>query len=346
MKVDFIVVGQGIAGTSFAFELLKNNKTFVLVDKFNAHTASRVALGVYNPLILKWFTKAWDIDNQLDYFYIFYNQLNHFLGDNLFSDIGIYKFLKNPYDQNNWLTKQSSSCRYQYMSKDLYSINNQGLINKNPYGLVKSAGKVNVQLLLNLFRDYCINKNLLLDTKLDYNKLKIDSNAIRFEGVEANKIIFCQGYAGIDNPYFNNLNFKPTKGEILTIYSKDLNLDKIIHSGFLFTPVGNDHYSIGATYDWKDMTINPTLQAKKKLIDGLNSILQTEFTIINHQVGIRPSTFDRRPFVDVHKKYSNLYVLNGLGTRGIILAPYLSKLLINSIYKNGTINNEISINRE
>tara|TARA_B100001250_G_scaffold413066_1_gene445995 strand:+ start:2891 stop:3931 length:1041 start_codon:yes stop_codon:yes gene_type:complete len=346
MKVDFIIVGQGIAGTSFAFELLKNNKTFVVIDKFNTDTASRIALGVYNPLILKWFTKSWDIDNQLDYFYIFYNQLNNFLGDNLFSDIGIYKFLKNPYDQNNWLTKQFRSSLSQYMSEDLYSINNQGLIHQKPYGLVKLAGKVNVQLLLKLFREYCINKNILIDTDLDYNNLNINSNSIFFQGIEANKLIFCQGYGGLDNPYFNNLNFKPTKGEILTIYSKDLNLEKIIHSGFLFTPIGNDYYSIGATYDWQDMTINRTVEAKTKLVDRLNSILKIKYKIINHQVGIRPSTFDRRPFIGEHNQYNNLYILNGLGTRGVLLAPYLSKLLINSIYKKGTINNEIHINRE
>ena len=75
MKVDFIIVGQGIAGTCFAFELLKQNKTFIIIDEKKETTASRVALGIYNPLVLKWFTKAWEIDNQLKYFYTFYNEV-------------------------------------------------------------------------------------------------------------------------------------------------------------------------------------------------------------------------------------------------------------------------------
>ena len=53
MNVDFIIVGQGIAGTCFAFELLKQNKTFVIIDHYTPNTSSRVALGVYNPLVLK-----------------------------------------------------------------------------------------------------------------------------------------------------------------------------------------------------------------------------------------------------------------------------------------------------
>ena len=345
MKVDFIIVGQGIAGTSFAFELIKRNKTFVVVDELQTDSPSRVALGVYNPLILKWFTKAWDIDNQLEYFYHFYNSFNYFLGSNLFSDIGIYKFLKTPYDQNNWLTKQTSVNRSQYMSPKLFSISNKGLINQKFYGIVQSAGRVNVQLLLDLFRQYCIKNNLLIDKKLNYNDLKINSKSIQYEHVKADKIIFCQGYSVLGNPYFNNLNLNPTKGEVLTIHSKNLKLKKIIHAGFLFSSINNDYYSIGATYDWTDINKTPTLAAKKKLVNALNSILKVEYEITNHQASIRPSTFDRRPIIGAHKKFKNLYILNGLGTRGILLAPYLSQCLVNNIYNDIPITKEISIDR-
>ena len=125
MNVDFIIVGQGIAGTCFAFELLKNKKTFIIIDEYRSNTSSRVALGIYNPLVLKWFTKPWNIDNQLTYFYHFYNQINKFLNHNFFYDIGIYKFLHTPYEQNNWLTKQTSVNRSQYMSPKLFSISNK-----------------------------------------------------------------------------------------------------------------------------------------------------------------------------------------------------------------------------
>ena len=130
MNVDFIIVGQGIAGTCFAFELLKHNKTFVIIDEFQLNTSSRIALGIYNPLVLKWFTKAWNIDAQIDYFYIFYNAFNVFLDEFLFEDIGIYKLLKTPYNQNNWLTKCNSSGRHNYMSDKLFSIDNKRLINR------------------------------------------------------------------------------------------------------------------------------------------------------------------------------------------------------------------------
>ncbi len=346
MKFDFIIIGQGIAGTCFAFELLSQNKTFIIVDSpVKENMSSRVALGIYNPLVLKWFTKVWNIENQLDCFYDFYDRINNFFNDSFFADIGVHKLLKTPYDQNTWLSKSFASKRFQYMSEDLLSIDNPSLRNNNLYGFVKSAGRVNVKQVLDSFRQYCLKKNLLIEEKFDYNKLIISSNSVSFNNIVADKIIFCQGYQGVDNPYFDNLNFKPTKGEILNIYSKDLKLKQIIHSRFLFTPIGNHHYSIGATYDWNNINVNPSSEAKKALSCQLDSILKIPYTITNQIAGIRPSTADRKPLVGRHEKYKQLYILNGLGTRGILLAPYLSKCLIEYIYKDVLLNHEININR-
>jgi len=345
MNVDFIIVGQGLAGTCFAFELIKQKKTFIIIDQYAPTTSSQIALGIYNPLILKWFTKPWEIDNQLKYFHIFYNQINTFLKNKFFNDTGIYKFLKTPYDQNNWLTKNTSSGRELYMSSQLHSLNNKGLVHNDFYGFVKSAGRLNIKLLLQSFRNYCKNKNQIIEEEFNYDNLRINSTSLSFKDINANNIIFCEGYSVINNPYFKNLNLKPTKGEILKIYCKDLNLKEIIHSGLLLVPLGDNYYSIGATYEWEDINTIPTTEAKKKIKVTLDSILNKPYKVINQLAGIRPSTIDRRPLVGAHKKYKNFYILNGLGTRGVLLAPFLSKCLIQSIYFNSPIMHDININR-
>ena len=121
---------------------------------------------------------------------------------------------------------------------------------------------------------------------------------------------------------------------MLVIYSKNLDLDKIIHSKFLFIPLGNDYYSVGATYNWNDITNETTLNGRQQLVNMLDSFLQVPYKIIHHKAGIRPSIFDRRPVVGSHSEHKNMYILNGLGTRGVLLAPYLSNVLCNYIYNN------------
>ena len=345
MQVDFIIIGQGLAGTCFALELLKHKKTFIIIDEHNANTSSRIALGVYNPIILKWFTKPWEIDSQMKQFDTFYNRINTVLNIKCLEDIGLYKYLNSIYEQNNWLLKSKSSGRNSYMSSKLYSIMNKGLINNEFYGLVKKSGRVNIKVFLESFRNYCITHNHIIEEKLNYNDLIINSSSVIFRNFTAKKVIFCQGYSGLKNPYFSNLNFSPTKGEILHIYCKDLNLKKILHSGLLLVPLGGDFYSVGATYNWNFINNEPTVESKNKIIDILDRTLNKPYHIIKHLAAIRPSTIDRKPFVGVHQDYKNIYIINGLGTRGVLLAPYLSNLLIQNIYYNKIIPVEIDVNR-
>ena len=66
---------------------------------------------------------------------------------------------------------------------------------------------------------------------------------------------------------------------------------------------------------------------------------------MNHVAGIRPTVKDRRPLVGQHEKYSNLYILNGLGTRGVMIAPYVAEKLFNFIEKGEDLDKEIDVNR-
>ena len=68
---DYIIVGQGIAGTVLAFQLrLKGRRVFV-IDKHRDHTSSKIALGTYNPMVLKRFTPCWKVEDQLTPLYDF-----------------------------------------------------------------------------------------------------------------------------------------------------------------------------------------------------------------------------------------------------------------------------------
>jgi len=343
MIFDFIIVGQGIAGTSFAFNLLRENKSFYLVDKLNSLSSSRIALGVYNPVILKWYTKPWHIQNQIDFFFKFYRNYEQFFKLTVIHDIGIYKYLHTNYDQNNWLTK--SLRLSQFLSTNLYSLNDESLINNKSYGLIDSSGKINVSKFLNSFRNFCSENNLLDNSQFDYEQLKISRNSVKYKNIKASNIIFCEGASASSNPYFNSLKFKPTKGEILDVEFKNYSFSSIIHSNLLFVPREDNLYSVGATYDWQYKSNLVTEKAKLKIQSVIKHTINSKFNLISHKCSIRPSTSDRRPYVGTHSNYSNLHILNGLGSRGVLLAPYLSKLLFDKIFYKKSIPQEIDIRR-
>ncbi|NNC69515.1 MAG: FAD-dependent oxidoreductase, partial [Flavobacteriaceae bacterium] len=69
------------------------------------------------------------------------------------------------------------------------------------------------------------------------------------------------------------------------------------------------------------------------------------YTIITHEAGIRPTVKDRRPLVGIHPEKKQLAVLNGLGTRGVLLAPKMARLLYEALENRMDVPKEVSINR-
>ena len=186
--------------------------------------------------------------------------------------------------------------------------------------------------------------NFIKDT-LDYNNLIINENVVSYKNITANHIVFCEGFGLKANPYFNNLPLNGTKGELIKIKAPKLKMEFSLKASVFLIPEGNDVYSVGATYNWEDKTNSPTEEAKDELVSKVKSFLKCDFEVVGQKAGIRPTVKDRRPLVGTHKKYKNIHVLNGLGTRGVMIGPYVAKQLYNNIEKGVSLNPEIDISR-
>ena len=133
------------------------------------------------------------------------------------------------------------------------------------------------------------------------------------------------------NPFFNYLPLDGTKGELFIIKAPNLDLDVIINTSVYVIPLGNTLYKVGATYNWDDKTATPTEEGKYELIIRIKEILNCDFEIIEHYAGVRPTVKDRKPLLGTHPSHKNIHILNGLGTRGVMLAPAMSIDLYNFI---------------
>jgi len=113
----------------------------------------------------------------------------------------------------------------------------------------------------------------------------------------------------------------------MTIHAPKLDIDFLLKSTLFVMPIGNHLYKVGATFNHADKTSVPTTQGRDELIEKLKKVLDTPFQIVAQAAGIRPAVKDRRPMVGVHPQFSNLAVLNGLGTRGVMISPTIAKNL-------------------
>ena len=349
MHVDYIIVGQGIAGTILAQTLLQHNKKIAVVDDWNYSSSSKVAAGLYNPIVFKRLTKSWMADELVPFTEDFYSEMGITLGETFLHKQPIVKLFSNKEEQEFWM-KQSQKTELKAFLSDKIKINFPEYINGIEGGCeIKRSGYVDVKKMLILFRTLLEKNNSLIPQRFDYSRLMIRSDFVQYEGVQAAKLIFCEGHKTSQNPFFNFVSLKPAKGEVLTIqtttplfYGKE---EHSISKGIFILPLGNNTYKVGATYEWKELNEVPTESAKKEIIDKLEKIISVPFEIIKHEAGIRPAAIDRRPIIGLHPSHKTLGIFNGLGTKGIMLAPYWSKQFVNYLDGKMILPDEVNVNR-
>ena len=344
MQTDYIIVGLGLAGLSFTNELEKNKKSY-LVFEDNSQNSSLVAGGVYNPVVLKRFTPVWNATEQLDIALPFYAALENQFNKRYDYPIAIYRIFKSVEEQNNWFTACDNPVLSNYMSTKLVKQKHEGVLADFGYGKLMNTGRIDTKILLEDYRNYLLERKLIKNESFQYSALKINENSVEYKGVTASKIVFCEGFGLKNNPFFNELPMQEAKGELIVIYAPSLNVDFLIKSALFVLPLGNNLYKVGATFNWKDKTQLPTEEGKNELVTKLETFITIPYKVVEHIAGIRPTVKDRRPLVGKHPKHQNLAVLNGLGTRGVMIAPTVAKALYNNLENGTPLEKEISIAR-
>ena len=344
-EYDYIIVGQGLAGSVLAYMLIQQNQKVLIIDEEAKTSSSKVAAGLCNPVVFKRLTKSWMIDELLPLAKSFYRNQEELLGSQFYFDVPLYKLFVDEKEQQFWKQKSNEPHLFDWIDNKV-EFPFDSLHLTYPFGGAKTlqSGFLKTASWLNSFKEYLMNQNAFLNSKFDHNKLSFKENGVEWDGNCAKKIIFCEGYQCIKNPYFDWLPFKLTKGEVLTVKFKNLNLDKAINKGVFVLPY-DGNYKLGATYNWDDIDNKPTAEGKGQLLKRAARFINDEIEIIAHKAGVRPTVSDRRPLLGVHPEHKQLLVFNGLGTKGVMLAPYFAGLLANFILNNGSIPDEVNINR-
>lgn len=345
-EVDYIIVGQGLAGTLISYNLLKAGKKILVVDQEHKGSSSKIAAGLINPITGRRFVKSWMVEKLLPVAKEQYTALETLLDIPIFHSRNIIRALFNSREENDWLVRTGEPGYGQFMAdeatmEDFLEVTEPAY----SYGELLQSAQVDVPLLIEKFRAYLLEGESLLSEQFDFEQLIIKEEQLSYRGISAKKVIFCEGYQGQNNPYFSYLPFNPAKGEILIIRIPNANFKKLFKHRIFIAPLGNDHYWVGATNDWDFGDDQPTAEARSFLLERLQDVLKIPFSVVTHQAAIRPTVKDRRPFIGVHPNYSNLVIFNGLGTKGASLGPYWAAHLAEVLVKNSNLEDSVNIKR-
>lgn len=343
-KVDFLLVGQGIAGSILANELLDRGHSVRIVNEEKPDIPSLKASGVYNPVTGRKMVKTWLADELFAKLEAYYFNLEVKLSARFIRPMPIYRLFGSYKEQNDWSSKVFEK---EYRSfVDSMTAKSRGIPGvEDHYGglTLRNSGYVNVPGLVEAMRNYFVEKKIYSNEIFDYGRLEVKDGQIDYMGHKAAKVIFCEGPGVLGNPFWRHLPFRSVKGETLEI-AANLPKDLIVNKGVYVLPKEGG-FTVGSTYDHVSLDQVPSKEGIKKLEGRLQKIFSGEYHIVDAKAGIRPATYDRKPFIGFHHKFANVGIFNGFGSKGVSLIPYFAEQLVNCLEGKSKIMPEVGVSR-
>ena len=346
MEVDYLIVGQGLAGSVMALTLLKKGYNIRVIDDQNDQSSSSmVAAGIFNPVTGKEMKKTWMADALFPKLHSFYQEQERLLGARFFYPMEMYRPFLSVQEQNDWIAKSAQPGYDQYI-RSISPTSRHGAFVYDEFGGIglRKSGYLDVKGFLKSTTAYLEQHQMFENGVFDESTLTVQTEGILYRDIAAGKVIYCNGREAMNSKYFDWLPFRPVKGEILLAeFARPL--DRIYNRGVFIVPNPDGLSRVGATYDWRNLDTEPGEAGRKELLEKLNKLTPMTFGIKGQIAGVRPATKDRKPFIGVHPLHKPLCIFNGLGTKGVSLAPYFAENFIEFLERKVELAPEVNIFR-
>ena len=339
--LDHLVVGSGIGAFSICRRLSKHQKEFKIISD-HEKSATSVAGGIINPVVLKRFKPFW---NALEFYneaIDFYERLQQEDDFELVNEKNVFRIFSSIKEQNDWFNVLERPVLRNFLLPDVEEAPPE-LKADFKTGKMKNAFLVHADLLLDHF--YQSYHNEIESFSFDHSKLIFRNDYFEYEGLKFRKIIFLEGHKVINNPFFSYLPIYGNRGDYLIFRSPELKVDDLVKGKEFLIPIGNNLYKFGATFDRNYLKNKTPLKFQELLIGSLRKLINVDFEVVRFESGIRPNVKDRRPVLGEHPVHKNLFIMNGFGSRGLFMAPLLSKWMYDHIEHGHELSREVDIKR-
>jgi len=344
MRVDYLIAGQGLAGSWLAWFLMQQGKRVLVADARSGAHSSRVAAGIINPVTGKKMVLTWLAGELFPFAHSIYPKLERFFGKRFFYPLPVVRVFNSAKQANDWSVKAADQEAAPFIDED-FRPDMEQLNAPHGHAVFRYGGWLDTEIFLDEMRGYLVKHDALVERNIAYAELKLENAGVSWKGFEAESIIFCEGWKVKENPWFRHLEIYPNKGEVLTIRCPDLNDEAILNKGVFLLPLGNGFFRAGSTYEWERIDLEVTEEGRTFITTKIKRLVRLPFEVTEQQAGLRPATQDRRPFIGTHPDEKRLHIFNGLGTKGVTLAPYFARQMAAYLVLRSELHPEVAVGR-
>ena len=326
--VDFLLVGLGLAGGLLAWELSRRGAKLRVVDDNHRENASLVAAGLVTPVTGKRLVLQDNAETLLVAGRARYDELAWQFGQEFFHPMPLLRLFDDETERGYFSRRRSDPAYTEFVGAPATAVELAAF--HAPCGGVwfQQTGYLDTPALIGAIRDWLDASDRLSNEPVEYGELAITNEGARWGHIHAHRIIFCEGYRAVSNPWFGYLPWQPAKGEILHLRFEHPPIlpDAVINWGRWLAPRRDGSYRLGATHAWAPLECHTTAEGRRALLDSLHArVPGAKVRVVRKVAAVRPATQDRRPFVGNHPAEPALSIFNGFGAKGSLLVPWYAK---------------------
>ena len=326
--VDYIVVGGGISGSVLSYTLMKYGASVHMFDLPLENHSSVVASGLWNPVVLKRMKKVWKADEMMETLQRVYPAMEKWTGNKFYQPLPIRRVFHSAGEQNQWVAQSDHPSFSPYLEEDISSVP-EHIIAQHGSGLMKQTGRVKVNTMLAAVRGNLEASGNFTEAKFNWNQLESHGDGVKYGSLGAHAVISCEGaQSALGESKLEVTGFAPVKGEVITVKLEHDLGKECIHQGHFMIGEGNHKALVGATYEWEGFRDGPSLIKRSELEEHVQKVWDGSFETHTHKAGVRPAVKDRKPLIGPHPIEKNVWVFNGMGSRAILMTPYLAENLV------------------
>lgn len=345
MPKEFLIVGQGLAGSVLALELLARGCSVTVLDDAREGSASRVAAGMFNPMSFRRIIPVWRADEVMAAMEPFYCAAENTLQAQFLHQVPLIRIFPNEAYAQLWEQRIDEGLRWVTYGPSLPSPV------RAPFGcgLVPEAGYVDLPVLLNALASRLSAEGRFHQVTFDVNKLQSTAAGVEYHDdalglrLPADAAILATGTFA--RQLANDaLPLNTNKGEVLTVKTTAYREPATLNNGKWLLPIGDGQFRLGASYLPGAETVELTDSVRQHLLEKASLMLDAELEVVEHRAGLRPTVSDRRPLLGATSS-PHVFHFNGMGTRGVLNAPLLARWMADHLLANAPLPKEVDVAR-
>lgn len=339
-----LIVGQGLAGTALAWRLWERGVPFVIADRDEPLTSSKVAAGLITPVTGMRLTVSWRYEVFYREALRFYRACGRRLGRRFLFPRGYVRLPKNAKEVMRWEKCRQDPAAARFLRAQEPRLD-PAVFQPAEHGFQqRHAAWLDTNAFLQASRAFFEAGGCWTKADVQAGEVQDDAEGVTWNGRRFSHVIWAQGWSAARHPLFDWVTFQSAMGTILTVRADLVGEKRIVNRGCWLLPRNDGTLRAGSTYEWAfDDPNTPSPALVQKLEETLPTVLRVPVEVLATQTAVRPIIKDRQALMGTHPAHPRVVFLNGLGSKGSLRAPWLARHLIEHLLEGTALDPELDL---